>query len=536
MQLNPRQRFLNALLGRKVDRAPVANPNTIVTVELQERANAFFPEAHNNSKVMAELAAAGHTICGYDVVFPVFGAGTQEAAALGVPVNWGDKNNLPAIAGHIWEDVDDIHIPDDFLEKLPIKTVIDSIKILRDRFGEEVGIIGKVYGPWSLAYHTFGIAPFLINTIDDPEKVRTILHRLKAIPLMFAKAQIEAGVDALNVCDHITRALVSPRAYPEFLLEIHQEMSREIPCPLILHCCGPTLDRVEYFNQSGMECFNFDSTNDLKEMRAKAKMVLLGHINCPQTLYQGAKEDVRREVFAALEAGVEIIGPECAMPVNAKLSNVIAVREAVDEYYEYECERSEMMQMNSRERVSAALRREEADHVPYCEITIDPALAKKIMGWGDAPSQASDREVNHYTVEEAKAISSTLGLDNICHIIRSPVYAEKITGKDGRLFYGEGKIKTKADISLMQLPDPYDDRLYEGAEQFIRGKEHYSAWFVTRVGLSPTYLSMGFENFSLALHDDRELVESVLDRYFDWAAVVAERVSQNGIRCVCVYR
>jgi len=172
-----------------------------------------------------------------------------------------------------------------------------------------------------------------VNTIEDPEKVKAILHRLKEIPLMFAQAQIEAGVDALNVCDHITRALVSPRAYPEFLLEIHQEMSREIPCPLILHCCGPTLDRVGYFNESGMECFNFDSTNNLQEMRAKAKMVLLGHINCPQTLYKGTKEDVRKEVFAALDAGVEIIGPECAMPVNGKLSNLIAIREAVEEYY-----------------------------------------------------------------------------------------------------------------------------------------------------------------------------------------------------------
>jgi uroporphyrinogen decarboxylase len=186
------------------------------------------------------------------------------------------------------------------------------------------------------------------------------------------------------------------------------------------------------------------------------------------------------------------------------------------------------MRMNSRERVFAALHREEADRVPYCEITIDPAFAYKIMGWGDSLNQASNREANHYTVEEAKAISSSLNMDNICHVIRSPVYAEKITGKDGRLFYGEGLIKTESDISLMQFPDPYDDRLYEGAKDFIRGKENYSTWFVTRVGVSPTYLGMGFENFSLALYDNRKFLESILDRYFDWTAVVAERVSQMG--------
>ena len=334
MQLTPRQRFLNALMRREVDRAPVANPNSLVTVELQERADAFFPEAHHNPEIMAKLAAAGHTICGYDVVFPVFGAGTHEAEALGVPVQWGDKNNLPVVAGYIWKEVDDIHIPDDFLEKKSIRTVTEAIRLLREEFGDKVGIIGKVYGPWSLAYYTFGIEPFLINTILDPEKVKAILHRLKEIPLIFAKAQIEAGADALNVCDHITRALIGPEAYPKFLLEIHQELSEKISCPLILHCCGKTLDRVEHFNKSGMECFNFESANDAIEMRSKATVVLLGNINNPQTIYQGTKEDVKREVFYALDAGVEIIGPECAVPVNGKLSNIIAIREAVEEYYE----------------------------------------------------------------------------------------------------------------------------------------------------------------------------------------------------------
>ena len=334
MELSPRQRFLNALFGRKVDRAPVANPNTIVTLELQERANAFFPDAHSNPEIMARLAAAGHTICGYDVVFPVFGAGTQEAAALGVPVEWGDVHNLPAIAGFIWKEPDDIRIPDDFLEKQPIKTVIEAIRMLREQFGEKVAVIGKVYGPWSMAYHTFGVQQFLLDTLIDQKKVESILYRLKEIPLMFAKAQIEAGADALNICDHITGDLINPKAYPQFLLEIHQELSRKIPCPLILHCCGNTLDRVEYFNMNGMECYNFESKNDAVEMRAKSTQVLLGNISTDQTLYNGTKEDVKREVFYALDAGVEIIGPGCATPVNGKLSNVIAIRESVEEYYE----------------------------------------------------------------------------------------------------------------------------------------------------------------------------------------------------------
>ena len=39
---------------------------------------------------------------------------------------------------------------------------------------------------------------------------------------------------------------------------------------------------------------------------------------------------------------------------------------------------------------------------------------------------------------------------------------------------------------------------------------------------------MGMEGFSLALYDNPSLVETVLDLYFNWTAVVAERVSQLG--------
>ncbi len=82
-----------------------------------------------------------------------------------------------------------------------------------------------------------------------------------------------------------------------------------------------------------MACFHFESANDAREMRAKAKMALAGNINNTRTLLQGSREDVRQEVFYALDAGVDIIGPECAVPLDAKLENVIAIKESVDEYY-----------------------------------------------------------------------------------------------------------------------------------------------------------------------------------------------------------
>ena len=104
--------------------------------------------------------------------------------------------------------------------------------------------------------------------------------------------------------------------------------------PVILHCCGKTLDRVHLFNRNGFESFNFESANDAVQMRSRASMTLVGNINNPKTILDGTPEDVEREVFYALDAGVEILAPECAAPMNGKLANVTAVREARDRYYE----------------------------------------------------------------------------------------------------------------------------------------------------------------------------------------------------------
>ena len=87
---------------------------------------------------MAALAMAGHTLLGYDVVFPVFAGGTHEAEALGVPVRWGDQGHMPACEKSIWQTADDIVIPDDFLNHPAISTPVKAIQILKREIGLQV--------------------------------------------------------------------------------------------------------------------------------------------------------------------------------------------------------------------------------------------------------------------------------------------------------------------------------------------------------------------------------------------------------------
>ena len=187
-----------------------------------------------------------------------------------------------------------------------------------------------------------------------------------------------------------------------------------------------------------------------------------------------------------------------------------------------------MVAMSSRERVLTALACQQPDRVPFFELAIDPLLAAKLMGWEGPNSGIIDLDEHKHTIAEIKALATHLQLDTIATTVRAPVYCERVPGQDGRLFYGEGLIKTEADLDKIRLPDPHDDRLYARAEELVRNKGDFAACITTRIGIFPALLSMGMEAFSVALYENRRFLETVLDLYFDWAAVLAERVCQMG--------
>ena len=186
------------------------------------------------------------------------------------------------------------------------------------------------------------------------------------------------------------------------------------------------------------------------------------------------------------------------------------------------------MTTTSSERVLAALQRRQPDRVPYCELWIDRTMANRLMGWEGQETEPPYSATQNFTPAGAKAIAQRLGMDNVYHVLRPPVYAETGDGADGRQFVGGGKIESMADVAMIELPDPTDDGLYADAAAIAAESGDYSAWLITRSGIFPTVHSLGIERFCIALYEDRRLVETVLDLYTDWACVVASRAAELG--------
>jgi len=336
MKSTPHNLVMSALYnGRKGERPPAGNPTSVVCQDLMDVAGVSFPEAHLNANAMADLALAGHEILGFDTVMPEYSV-HQESAALGSEVDWGNRETMPDGKTFPYADFSDVQIPKNILEKPSMRVVLDALSILKRNVGDQVAVFGKVMGPWTLSYHMAGTQNFLLQIgMGEKEKVVKMMRQLMSVTIAFANAQFQAGADVVTLADHVTGDLASPKHYKELLLPLHKEITPQIGGPLILHVCGNCNDRLDLFAEAGFEAYHFEWQMDAKLVtkRIGHLISLVGCVNNPQVLYQGTPDDAYKQARYAIEAGVNIIGPECAIPLATPLENLKAIVSAAREGY-----------------------------------------------------------------------------------------------------------------------------------------------------------------------------------------------------------
>jgi len=332
-EMSSKERFFNLLKGIEADRPSIINPVSNATSESCGRLGIRFRDVHLDADKMAALAAYGAEPIGFDSVMPYFSV-VQEAFALGAVIDWGGNETMPDQKGPLYEDPEQFILPEDFLNRPSIRTVLDSIRLLKKKFGDEKVVIGKAMGPWTLSMHLYGVENVLVDSLLEPEKLTAFIHQFKKITKTFAAAQLDAGADMVTIADHTTSNLIGPDTYVKFVQPVHKELNREFgEAKFILHCCGRTVDRIAHFAESGFSLFHFDSANDIDEaIKMAGKMKLTGCVNDPATLLRGSREDVAAEVRTILAKGIRILSPECAIPVQTKNENLMQIVETAKEF------------------------------------------------------------------------------------------------------------------------------------------------------------------------------------------------------------
>ncbi len=331
--MNSRERFLAALAGEQPDRIPVAHVAALTTVELQQATGRWMPQIHHEPEGQAELLAANHEVLGFDAVSFIvnyFG----EPAALGAEIDWGSPRQLPTFVSHPWQFADDAVRPDDLLDRKPITTYLETLRIAKRHYGDRVAVLGKVMGPLSMTQAMCGVERVMMALIEQPELMAHFLDVCVDVLVGCANAQFEAGIDALAIGEGGAGAnMLSPQMYQQQLLPYHQKMISRIAGPTIMHICGDVTPRLAMFKQTEMTCFNFDWAIAPQVIVAQAAGAfrVMGNINTTDLLH-AAPAEIERQVMRNIEAGVDIISPGCAISPNCPNENLQAIAQTVARY------------------------------------------------------------------------------------------------------------------------------------------------------------------------------------------------------------
>ncbi|MFX1465597.1 MAG: uroporphyrinogen decarboxylase family protein [Promethearchaeota archaeon] len=174
--------------------------------------------------------------------------------------------------------------------------------------------------------------------------------------------------------------------------------------------------------------------------------------------------------------------------------------------------------MNSRERVLTTFQFKEPDRVPLFEAWIEGVIMDAI-GNGD-PYETRAR----------------LGLDCMPIAVGHPKSTNAWkTGTDewGRIFknhwYLGGVVKTLDDIEKYSPPLEYAEEWFPtemmNESRKIYGDTHALYYAFHDVCFVLSYMSMGMEDFFVAVHRNRELVEALIQRSTDWTIAMIEQAN-----------
>lgn len=324
-----KERLLQAIACRAVDKTPVASFTQTATLELMKASGAYWPGAHRESKLMSQLAVAGHAEALLEAVRLPFGL-TGEAATMGCETNYHeDKNDFTPTVERGLPDYDNIRLPEPHEGIMGV--IIEAVKMSREAVGDDVPIIVGVTGPFTIAGHIRGVNDILTDVILNPELVHKILQSSWVVSSSFASALVENGADLVAFIEP-TASIIGSDFFKEYALPYLKKVVAVVKAPTLLHICGDSLPLMEMMVESGVAGVSVDQKVSITKAQevVKGRCSVVGNVD-PVAILQMKKPDgVVQDCLRILSEGTDVLAPGCGISPFTTTENIRSMIKARD--------------------------------------------------------------------------------------------------------------------------------------------------------------------------------------------------------------
>jgi [methyl-Co(III) methanol-specific corrinoid protein]:coenzyme M methyltransferase len=328
MSMTSKERALNIIRGLPVDKVPAFSGMGNVIVAGLEKYKLRFAEVHLDAQMMADAASATHELVGTASVNVPFDMGVT-AEALGATLNtYAHSTEIlyPTMRDKYVRTAADIKMPSDWSSAGRVPLVAEAIRILKERYGDDVAVGSWVLGPFTLSGQSMDLNDALKTTLKEPARAAELLEKFTTALIEESKIYIEAGADFMVLREMgATPDVLSPRSFKKLVKSYSEEILATWDVPTVYHICGGTDLIIEEMGGLGADAVSVDQKNTIAMSREKLgpEAVILGNMHPFELFSQGTPERIREEV-AAVTPYVDSVWPGCDLWPETPVENLRA--------------------------------------------------------------------------------------------------------------------------------------------------------------------------------------------------------------------
>ena len=285
-------------------------------------------------KAVADRTDAGASVSFMDL--------SVEAECFGATVVVSD-DEVPTVKGRIINDMDEaeaLEVP--AIGSGRTQIYIDAIeKACREIIDRPV--LAGMIGPYSLAARLFDVSEIMMDCYDDPDMVHTVLEKVTAFLIEYAKAYKAVGANGIVMAEPVA-GLLSPTLEEEFSSPYVKKIVDAVQDDnfvVIYHNCGDNVPKMmDSILTTGCAAYHFGNAMDMEKdiiPQVSADTVVMGNIDPAGTLRMGTPEKVREETLGLLTKCSKypnfVLSSGCDIPPMTPWTNIDAFFAASDEFY-----------------------------------------------------------------------------------------------------------------------------------------------------------------------------------------------------------
>lgn len=321
------KRELQNVLDGVCDTHPPAIFTQTGTIGMMEHCGCFWPEANMCSESMVKLALQPNIMFGLPTARIPFSM-MSDAEALGCQLNPGSRDTQPSVCRNLFCEgpvcPDGLPSSEEFLQKPSIDVNLKAAELLS--IHESVYTVAAMNGPFAMVCNAIGMENALMALIADQNMLKQWLNAVEPLSVAYA-SELADRVDSVLFIDEATTDILPPD-YFQFAIGdyLPKAISAARHAYTVLHCCGNTLDVASKLSVLGEDALSPEASACPDYVsRVRNRVKLFGCINPVKDLLYGSPLNVRNAAKKSVEAGFDVIMPECGVPPRSSNENIRAL-------------------------------------------------------------------------------------------------------------------------------------------------------------------------------------------------------------------